>query len=275
LFCALWGRLLNGLGYRLQAVRKTREGVSHPDRNAQFEYINATAARYLRRKQPVISVDTKKKELVGDFKNGGREWQPKGTPEKALVHDFPQDAVGKAIPYGVYDMARNEAFVSVGRDHDTAAFAVASIRPWWKRMGKRAYPNGKDLFITADAGGSNGYRSRAWKVELQKFADDARLRIRVSHFPPGTSKWNKIEHRLFCHITQNWRGKPLCSFETIVELIGHTRTQTGLRVKARLDKRRYNTGVEIAKAEMQQLALRPNTFRGEWNYELQPRELTR
>ena len=269
------GRLLNGLGYRLQAVRKTREGVSHPDRNAQFEYINATAARYLRRKQPVISVDTKKKELVGDFKNGGREWQPKGTPEKALVHDFPQDAVGKAIPYGVYDMARNEAFVSVGRDHDTAAFAVASIRQWWKRMGKRAYPNGKDLFITADAGGSNGYRSRAWKVELQKFADDARLRIRVSHFPPGTSKWNKIEHRLFCHITQNWRGKPLRSFETIVELIGHTRTQTGLRVKARLDKRRYNTGVEIAKAEMQQLALRPNTFRGEWNYELQPRELTR
>ena len=225
------GRLLNELGYRLQAVQKTRE-VSHPDRNEQFEYINATATRYLRRGQPVISVDTKKKELVGDFKNGGREWQPKGSPEKALVHDFPGDAVGKAIPYGVYDMARNEAWVSVGRDHDTAQFAVAAIRQWWKMMGKRAYPAATDLFITADAGGSNGYRSRAWKVELQKFADAAGLRIRVSHFPPGTSKWNKIEHRLFCHITENWRGKPLRTFGTIVELIGNTRTQAGLLVVA-------------------------------------------
>jgi len=252
------GRLLNGLGYRLQAVQKTREVVSHPDRNAQFEYINATADGYLQRGQPVISVDTKKKELVGDFKNGGREWQPKGTPEKVQVHDFPGDSVGKAIPYGVYDMARNEAWVSVGRDHDTPQFAVASIRQWWKMMGKQAYPDAKELFITADAGGSNGYRARAWKVELQKFADDTRLRIRVSHFPPGTSKWNKIEHRLFCHITQNWRGKPLRTFEAIVELIGNTRTETGLRVKAKLDRRKYSTGVEITKAEMRQLDLRPH-----------------
>jgi hypothetical protein len=269
------GRLLNGLGYRLQAVQKTREGTSHPDRNAQFEYINATATNYLRRKQPVISVDTKKKELVGDFKNGGREWQPMATPEKVLVHDFPGDAIGKAIPYGVYDMGRNEAWVNVGRDHDTPAFAVASIRQWWKMMGKRAYPNAKELFITADAGGSNGYRSRAWKLELQKFADVSRLQIRVSHFPPGTSKWNKIEHRLFCHITQNWRGKPLRTFETIVDLIGNTRTQAGLRVKAKLDSRKYVTGVEITENEMRQLALKPHTFRGEWNYVLQPRELTR
>jgi len=269
------GRMLNGLGYRLQAVRKTREGVSHPDRNAQFEYINATADSYLQRRQPVISVDTKKKELVGDFKNSGREWHPKGTPEKVQVHDFPGDSIGKAIPYGVYDMARNEAWVSVGRDHDTPQFAVASIRQWWKMMGKQAYPDAKELFITADAGGSNGYRARAWKVELQKFADDTRLRIRVSHFPPGTSKWNKIEHRLFCHITQNWRGKPLRTFEAIVALIGNTRTETGLRVKAKLDRRKYNTGVEITKAEMGQLDLRPHSFRGEWNYHLQPRELAR
>jgi hypothetical protein len=269
------GRLLNRFGYRLQAVQKTREGASHPDRNAQFEYINATTASFLRRKQPVISVDTKKKELVGDFKNGGREWQPKGTPEKALVHDFPQDATGKAIPYGVYDMARNEAWVSVGTDHDTSEFAVASIRQWWKTMGKRAYPNASELFITADAGGSNGYRTRAWKIELQKFADDARLRIRVSHFPPGTSKWNKIEHRLFCHITLNWRGKPLRTLETIVDLIGNTRTKAGLRVKARVDTRTYDTGVKITKAEMRQLLLRPHKFRGEWNYALQPRDLPR
>jgi len=268
------GRLLNELGYSLQSVQKSREGTSHPDRNEQFEHINATAASYLRRKQPVISVDTKKKELVGNFKNGGREWQPRATPEKALVHDFPSDASGKAIPYGVYDMARNEAWVSVGRDHDTPEFAVASIRQWWKMMGKRAYPDADHLFITADAGGSNGYRSRAWKLELQRFADDTGLRIRVSHFPPGTSKWNKIEHRLFCHITQNWRGKPLRTFETIVDLIGNTRTNAGLRVKAKLDSRKYRTGVEITKAEMHDLALRPHKFHGEWNYKLQPRELT-
>lgn len=265
------GRLLHELGYSLQSVRKTVEGTSHPDRNAQFEHINATAGRFLRRKQPVISVDTKKKELVGNFKNGGREWQPKGTPDKALVHDFPDDAIGKAIPYGVYDMARNEAWVSVGRDHDTPAFAVASIRQWWKMMGKPAYPKATALLITADAGGSNGYRARAWKIELQNLADDLKLRIRVCHFPPGTSKWNKIEHRLFCHITMNWRGKPLRTFETIVNLIGHTRTDAGLRVKARLDKRKYPTGAEITKTQMENLALHPHSFHGEWNYELRLR----
>lgn len=267
------GRLLHELGYSLQSVRKSREGDSHPDRNEQFEHINATAASFLSRKQPVISVDTKKKELVGDFKNAGREWQPQATPEKVLVHDFPGDAIGKAIPYGVYDMARNEAWVNVGRDHDTPKFAVASIRQWWKMMGKRAYPEATQLFITADAGGSNGYRSLAWKHELQRFADDARLSIRVSHFPPGTSKWNKIEHRLFCHITQNWRGKPLRTFETLVDLIGNTSTAAGLRVKANLDSRKYRTGVEITKAQMSGLALHPHEFHGEWNYELQPREL--
>jgi hypothetical protein len=264
------GRLLHELGYSLQSVRKSQEGEAHPDRNEQFEHINATAASFLRRKQPVISVDTKKKELVGDFKNWGREWQPRDTPEHALVHDFPQDAIGKAIPYGVYDMARNEAWVSVGRDHDTPSFAVASIRQWWKMMGQRAYPDANQLFITADAGGSNGYRARAWKVELQKFADDTGLRIRVSHFPPGTSKWNKIEHRLFCHITRNWRGKPLRTFETVVELIGNTRTAAGLRVKAKLDSRKYSTGVSITRAQMDDLTLQADKFHGEWNYELRP-----
>ena len=265
------GRMLHDLGYSLQSVQKSREGLSHPDRNAQFEHINATAADFLSRRQPVISVDTKKKELVGDFKNAGREWQPKATPEKALVHDFPDDAIGKAIPYGVYDMARNEAWVSVGRDHDTPAFAVASIRQWWKMMGAPAYPDAEQLFITADAGGSNGYRARAWKLELQDLADELNLPIRVSHFPPGTSKWNKIEHRLFCHITKNWRGKPLRTFETIVSLIGNTRTTEGLRVKAKFDKRSYPTGVEITKQQMTRLALHPNDFHGEWNYELRPR----
>jgi hypothetical protein len=236
------GRLLHQLGYRLQAVRKRHEGkAQHPDRNAQFEHINATAASHLRGKQPVISVDTKKKELIGNFRNAGREWHPKGDAPGVLVHDFPSEATAKAIPYGVYDMARNEAWVSVGRDHDTPAFAVASIRQWWKTMGRRAYPRAQRLFITADAGGSNGYRSRAWKLELQKFADATRLRIRVSHFPPGTSKWNKIEHRLFCHITKNWRGRPLLTLETMVELIGHTTTTAGLQVRAKLDDRRYPT----------------------------------
>jgi len=265
------GRLLNGLGYRLQSVRKSREGTSHPDRNAQFEHINATAAAFLAQAAPVISVDTKKKELVGDFKNAGQEWRPKGTPDRVRVHDFPSDATGKAIPYGVYDMARNEAWVSVGRDHDTPAFAVASIRQWWTMMGRRAYPQATSVFITADAGGSNGYRCRAWKRGLQRLADDLQLCIHVSHFPPGTSKWNKIEHRLFCHITKNWRGRPLRTFESVVELIGHTRTDTGLRVKAKLDKRRYRIGVVVSRAEMKQLALHPHTFHGDWNYELRPR----
>ena len=267
------GRLLHELGYRLQALRKNREGTSHPDRNEQFERINAKASLFLADGQPVVSVDTKKKELVGDFKNAGREWQQKGKPEEVLVHDFPGDALGKAIPYGVYDMARDEALVSVGSDHDTPAFAVASIRRWWTTMGKPAYPNAEQLFITADAGGSNGYRSRVWKLELQRLADDLQIGIHVSHFPPGTSKWNKIEHRLFCHITQNWRGKPLRTWETVVELIGHTRTTTGLRVKAKLDPKKYPTGVTVTKAEMNALSLHRDEFRGEWNYEIRPRNL--
>ena len=265
------GHLLHALGYRLNALQKTLEGTGHPDRNAQFGHINVTAAAFMRRLQPVISVDTKKKELVGDFKNAGREWQPTGTPEAVRVHDFPGDAVGKAIPYGVYDMARNEAWVSVGRDHDTPAFAVASIRQWWTMMGRQAYPQAEALFITADAGGSNGYRSRGWKTALQRLADDLHLCIHVSHFPPGTSKWNKIEHRLFCHITENWRGRALRTFETIVDLIGHTHSATGLRVKAKLDKRRYKTGLVVTRAEMRDLALHPHRFHGDWNYELRPR----
>jgi len=265
------GRMLNKLGYRLQAVCKRNEGKSDPDRNAQFEHINATVEEHHVQNQPVISVDTKKKELVGDFKNNGREWQPKGEPECALVHDFPQDAIGKAVPYGIYDMGRNEACVNVGQSSDTPQFAVASIRQWWDSMGKRAYPDAHSLFITADAGGSNGYRSRVWKHELQKFADDTNLCIRVSHFPPGTSKWNKIEHRLFCHITKNWRGKPLRTFETVVELIGSTRTKAGLRVKAKLDKRIYKKGVTVTKEQMDALLLKRNDFRGDWNYELRPR----
>ena len=265
------GRLLHELGYSLKSVRKSTEGKSHADRNAQFEYINATATSFLKRGQPVISVDTKKKELVGDFRNSGKEWQPAGAPEKVLVHDFPGDAVGKAIPYGVYDMARNEAYVSVGRDHDTPAFAVASIRRWWMTMGRSAYPRAQELFITADAGGSNGYRARAWKVEIQDLADTLGIPIYISHFPPGTSKWNKIEHRLFCHITDNWRGKPLRTFETVVELIGHTRTTTGLRVKAKLDTRLYPTGVVVKDSEMDSLALYEHIFHGEWNYQIHPR----
>lgn len=265
------GRLLNELGYSLQSVRKRCEGKSHVDRDAQFEHINSTAEKFLKLRRPVISVDTKKKELVGNFKNAGREWQPKGVPEKTLVHDFPSDGLGKAIPYGIYDMAKNEAWVSVGCDHDTPAFAVASIKQWWKMMGKASYPKAKALYITADAGGSNSYRSRAWKVELQKFADESNLRITVSHFPPGTSKWNKIEHRLFCFITQNWRGKPLRTFETIVDLIGNTCTTTGLRVKAKLDKKKYPTGVPVSDKDMQALSLIKNDFHGDWNYTIKPR----
>jgi transposase len=265
------GKKLHELGYSLHALRKNQEGTDHPDRNAQFEHISAMVEDFQARNQPVISVDTKKKELVGSFRNVGREWQPKGRPEEVNVHDFPDDAVGKAIPYGVFDMTRNEAWVSVGRDHDTPAFAVASIRQWWKTMGLPAYPSATELLITADAGGSNGYRTRAWKKELQELADDTGLNIHVCHFPPGTSKWNKIEHRLFCHITQNWRGKPLTSFETVVNLIGRTRTTRGLRVKARLDKKQYPTGVEITKAEMKRLALRKDDFHGDWNYLLEPR----
>ncbi len=265
------GRMLHQLGYRLQSVRKRQEGASHPDRNAQFEYINATADAFLADGQPVISVDTKKKEMVGNFKNGGREWQPKGTPAAVLVHDFPSDAEGNAIPYGVYDMARNEAWVSVGWDHDTPTFAVVSIRHWWHQMGCGAYPDATALFITADSGGSNGYRYRAWKHELQQLADETGLTIQVSHFPPGTSKWNKIEHRLFCHITANWRGTPLTTYETIVDRIGNTRTATGLRVLAELDAGQYPTGVKVTQEQMDAIALVRDAFHGEWNYKLLPR----
>ena len=265
------GRLLHRLGYRLQSARKRREGTAHPDRNAQFEHINATADGFLTAGQPVVSVDTKKKELVGNFRNAGREWQPTGSPPAVLVHDFPSDAEGKAIPYGVYDMARNEGWVSVGRDHDTPAFAVASIRHWWQRMGRGAYPNAEVLYITADAGGSNGYRSRAWKHELQHLADETGLTIQVSHFPPGTSKWNKIEHRLFCHITANWRGTPLTTYETVVDRIGNTRTAAGLQVQAELDAGEYPTGVKVTEAQMDAIALVPDAFHGDWNYKLVPR----
>ena len=259
------------LGYSLHVLRKNHEGEDHPDRNAQFEHINDMVKSFQAQDQPVISVDTKKKELVGNFKNAGSEWQPKGQPEEVNVHDFPTDALGKAIPYGVFDMTRNEASVSVGRDHDTPAFAVASIRHWWRTMGKQAYPQATDILVTADAGGSNGYRARAWKARLQDLADETGLRIHVCHFPPGTSKWNKIEHRLFCHITRNWRGKPLATYETVVELIGSTRTSKGLHVRARLDNGSYPIGVEITQAEMKKLELRKEDFHGDWNYRVEPR----
>jgi DNA-binding phage protein len=268
------GQMLNGLGYSLQGTQKTTEGASHPDRNRQFEFINDRVDAFHARGAPVISVDTKKKELVGDFGNAGREWQPAGRPERVRVHDFIDDALGKVIPYGVYDLARNVGWVNVGIDHDTPEFAVESIRRWWRLMGSKAYADARELLITADSGGSNGYRSRVWKVELQRFADDTGMTISVCHFPPGTSKWNKIEHRLFCHITENWRGRPLVDHETIVQLIGSTRTAAGLRVKAKLDKRQYPTGVEVSDAAMQEVHLTRADFHGEWNYTVVPNALS-
>lgn len=262
--------LLGELDYSLQSPRKTREGSSHPDRDAQFEYINKQATAFLNRGQPVVSVDTKKKELVGDFRNGGREWQPQGQPESVRVHDFIDPALGKAIPYGIYDVGRNEGWVNVGIDHDTAEFAVESILRWWRRMGTRAYPTAKELLITADAGGSNSSRSRLWKVQLQRLADETGLRLVVAHYPPGTSKWNKIEHRMFCHITQNWRGRPLETLETIVSLIGSTTTDKGLRIKASLDRCRYDDGLSISDAELGRVHLSPHRFHGNWNYTISP-----
>ena len=264
-------RLLASLGYSLQGNRKTREGTEHPDRNDQFEYINRQVKEFQSREQPVISVDTKKKELLGDFKNGGREWLPTGEPERVRVHDFIDRELGKAIPYGVYDVFRNEGWVSVGIDHDTAEFAVASIRRWWQRMGIEAYANAKELLITADAGGSNGPKVRLWKVELQKLADDTGLRIHVSHYPPGTSKWNKIEHRMFCHITQNWRGRPLESLEAVVNLIGSTRTDAGLRIKAAADRRRYPEGRKVTDEIVAAVRVVGGKKRPEWNYAISPR----
>ena len=262
--------LLHELRYSLQGTRKTREGSSHPDRNAQFEHINAQARSFQRAREPVISVDTKKKELVGDFANRGREWRPEGDPEQVRVHDFIDERLGKAIPYGVYDVGRNEGWVNVGIDHDTAEFAVESIRRWWRRMGQRAYPDASRLFVTADGGGSNGYRTRLWKLELQRFADESGLTITVAHYPPGTSKWNKIEHRMFCHITQNWRGRPLESVETIVSLIGSTTTTTGLRIKAVLDKNSYEKAIKVLDEELASLQLKPHRFHGDWNYTIHP-----
>ena len=247
--------LLHAAGYSLQANRKTREGLAHPDRNAQFEYINASVARSVRRDQPAISVDAKKKELVGDFKNGGCEWRPHGEPEKVRVHDFLDKALGKAIPYGVYDMVNNQGWVSVGIDHDTAQFATNSIRRWWREMGRARFPKAKELLITADGGGSNGHRTRLWKVSLQALADELGLTLNVCHFPPGTSKWNKIEHRLFSFITQNWRGRPLVSLQVIVNLIANTTTSTGLIVKAALDTNHYDTEIKVSDEELAGLRL--------------------
>jgi hypothetical protein len=265
------GQLLHAQGYSLQATHKTLEGSSHPDRNEQFELINARVDAYHARAAPVISVDTKKKELVGDFKNAGREWQPEGKPVPVRVHDFIDEELGKAIPYGVYDLGQNAAWVNVGVDHDTPEFAVESIARWWRHMGKKVYPNTTELLITADGGGSNGYRSRGFKVHLQDFADRTGLTIGVSHFPPGTSKWNKIEHRLFCHITENWRGRPLVDHQTIVNLIGSVRTSKGLVVKAKLDTRCYPTGVVVSDDEMQSINILRDQFHGEWNYTILPR----
>jgi transposase len=265
--------LLHELEYSLQANRKTNEGASHPDRNAQFEYVNNKVKQYLGGKESVISVDTKKKELIGDFKNTGKELRPKGDPEKVRVHDFLIPELGRANPYGIYDIGLNVGWVSVGVDHDTAEFAVESIRRWWRSMGQQAYPKSTNLLITADGGGSNGSRVRLWKLELQKFADESALSIAVCHFPPGTSKWNKIEHRLFSRITQNWRGKPLVSLEVIVSLIAATRTTTGLKVHSELDTRAYAKGVKVSDQEIAQLNLHRDQFHGEWNYEIHPRKL--
>jgi len=266
--------LLHALGYSLQANSKTKEGTDHPDRNAQFKHLNGKVKWCLGRHQPVISVDTKKKELVGDFKNNGQELRPKGSPELVRVHDFVDPELGRAAPYGIYDLGRNSGWVSVGMDHDTAEFAVETIRRWWRSMGQPSYPSATRLLITADAGGSNGSRLRLWKLELQKLADETGLRIVVCHFPPGTSKWNKIEHRLFSFISQNWRGKPLCSFETIVSLIAATTTATGLRVHAELNTETYAAGIKVSDQAFAQIKIRRDKFHGDWNYEIQPRAPT-
>jgi hypothetical protein len=266
--------LLRELDYSLQANRKTREGSRHPDRDAQFEYIAARVQDFQTRRQPAVSVDTKKKELVGDFKNGGREWRPQGQPQEVRVHDFVDKQLGKAIPYGVYDLAANAGWVSVGIDHDTPDFAVATIQRWWRRLGQPLYPHASELLITADGGGSNGTRCRRWKVALQGLANATRLAVSVCHYPPGTSKWNKIEHRLFSHIGGNWRGRPLTSREVIVQLIAATRTETGLVVHAELDEGPYPTGVRVADRELAAVNLHRAAFHGEWNYTIKPSAAT-
>jgi hypothetical protein len=263
--------LLSDWDYSLQANSKTKEGQDHPDRDAQFEHINQQVCAFHRDGQPVISVDAKKKELVGDFRNPGREWRRRGQPEEVRAKDFPDKQLGKAIPEGVYDLCRNEGWVSVGVDHDTAEFAAASIRRWWQEMGSAVYPKARRLLITADAGGSNGYRSRLWKVALQDLANDLGLRISVSHFPPGTSKWNKIEHRMFCYITKNWRGKPLRSRAIVVNLIGSTTTQAGLRIEAELDTSAYKLGLKVSDEQLAAIRLEKDPFHGEWNYTIAPK----
>jgi len=267
--------LLHEAGYSLQANRKTREGPSHPDRDAQFHYLNRQVRRHQTGGHPVISVDTKKKELVGDFKNSGREWRPQGRPETVRVHDFIIPERGKAVPYGVYDLTRNAGWVSVGIDHDTATFAVATIRRWWQRMGRPTYPGAKCLLITADAGGSNGPRVRLWKWELQQLANHTGMSITVCHFPPGTSKWNKIEHRLFSYISTNWRSKPLVSLAVIVSLIASTRTRAGLKVRCELDRGRYPKGQEVPDEEMAKIHLHRHAFHGDWNYTIHPDQRSR
>ena len=262
--------LLHQLGYSLQAPAKEKEGTNHPDRDAQFKYLNSTAETHIAAGEPVISVDTKKKELVGDYNNGGTEWQPKATPVEVQVHDFVDPEKGKAVPYGVYDVANNEGWVSVGDNADTAAFAVSSIRRWWELMGKERFPGARRLLITADAGGSNGYRLRAFKTELARLADDTGLEVTVCHYPPGTSKWNKIEHRMFSFITMNWRGRPLESYRTIVELIAATTTEKGLRIRAEHDKKGYRTKVKVSDAELAAVPLRRHEFHGDWNYTITP-----
>jgi hypothetical protein len=264
-------RLLRQADYSLQSTRKTREGGTHPDRDAQFRFISRQVRAFQRRGWPVLSVDTKKKELVGDFKNSGREWRPAGCPEPVRVYDFVDEALGKAIPYGVYDVTRNRGWVSVGVDHDTARFAVEAIRRWWSRAGASAFPGAGGVLITADGGGSNGARNRLWKVALQEWADETGLRVTVSHFPPGTSKWNKVEHRLFCHITGNWRGRPLVSVEAVVRLIASTTTEAGLVVEAEVDTNAYPTGIKVTDQELQAVRLRRSRFHGEWNYTVRPR----
>ena len=267
----LVAELLHELGYSLQANSKTKEGGTHPDRNAQFEHISEKVRKFLREQQPVISVDTKKKELVGNYKNSGKEICPKGTPEQVNIYDFENSELGKVAPYGVYDLAKNTGWVNVGTDHDTASFAVESIRQWWLRMGLKVYPHAKKLLITADGGGSNGSRVRLWKIQLQRLADQTGLEIFVCHFPPGTSKWNKIEHRLFAFISQNWRGKPLLSDEVIVNLIASTTTKTGLKVECGLDKNEYPKGIKVTEKGMAEVKIQRDHFHGEWNYQISPK----
>jgi Rhodopirellula transposase DDE domain len=264
--------LLHDLDYSLQANRKTKEGGSHPDRNAQFEYINRQVRAFQGRGRPVVSVDTKKKELVGDFRNAGREWHRRGQPEEVRAKTFPDEQLGEVIPAGVYDLTFNQGWVSVGVDHNTAAFAKETIRRWWREMGSPLYPDGTELLVTVDGGGSNSIRSRLWKIGLQELADDLGLSITVCHFPPGTSKWNKIEHRMFCHITQNWRGKPLRSRAVVVNLIGNTTTRTGLKVRAELDTNSYPTGIEVSDEELAAVNIKRARFHGDWNYTISPRE---